>query len=146
MRARFSTTDRAELAAIVFSDVSARAELEALSWPVIDTQLRGRVEQSMADVVVLDMAVLAQGDLGKGLYEAVVTVEAPEQIRLTRLVGRGMRHDDARARMAAQVSEARRRELADFVVDNGAGIEDLELATQRLWTDLTARRGAAGFA
>lgn len=144
VRSRFGTTDRARLAEIVFSDPSARAALEAISWPAIDAELRRAVDGSSAEVLVLDMAVLAQGNLGKGLYEVVVTVEAPKEVRLRRLVARGMSADDARARMAAQVSEQRRRALADHVIDNGGALDALEQQAQRLWEALVARGGRPG--
>ena len=115
--ARFGTLDRRELASIVFGDDSARRELEAISWPLIEAELRRRVASSTADVVVLDMAVLAQG-LGKGIYGPVVTVEASEDIRVARLIERGMTQADARARMRAQVSESARRALASLVIVN----------------------------
>ena len=143
VRARFGTTDRAELARIVFSDPGARGALEGISWPAIDRELEKRLAASSADaatdIVVLDMAVLAQGDLGKGLYQVVVTVEAPEEVRLERLVARGMSRDDARNRMASQVSEERRRGLADYAVDNDAGPAELERAAAGLWDALAAR-------
>jgi dephospho-CoA kinase len=73
---------------------------------------------------VLDMAVLPQG-LGRGIYGPVITVEAPEQVRLARLVARGMEERDAAARMRSQVSELDRRAIADFVVINDASMESL---------------------
>jgi dephospho-CoA kinase len=139
VRARFGTTDRAELARLVFSDPSARQALEAISWPAIDRELESLLARSSAEVVVLDMAVLAQGDLGKGLYQVVVTVEAPEDVRLERLVGRGMSRDDARNRMASQVSEERRRGLAHYAVENDAGPAELEKAAAELWEALATR-------
>ena len=118
---RFGTLDRREIAAVVFNDPAARNDLEAISWPLIEDELRRRVAASNASVIVLDMAVLPQG-LGKGIYGPVVTVEAPEAVRISRLVERGMTEDDARARMRSQVPEQVRRDLADAVVDN---IDDL---------------------
>ena len=139
VRARFGTTDRAELARIVFSDPTTRQALEAISWPAIDRELERLLGQASAPVVVLDMAVLAQGDLGKGQYQVVVTVEAPEDLRLERLVDRGMSREDARNRMASQVSEERRRGLADYAVENDAGPAELEKAAAELWEVLSAR-------
>jgi len=118
---RFGTTDRRELARLVFSDPAARHALEAISWPLIEDRLRELVAASGADIVVLDMAVLPQG-LGRGIYGPVVTVEADEQLRLQRLVARGMSQEDALARMKAQTSERDRRAIADYVVVNDDGL------------------------
>ncbi|MHB8463288.1 MAG: dephospho-CoA kinase [Acidimicrobiales bacterium] len=132
--AEFGTIDRRALAAIVFADPDARRRLEAISWPAIDAELERHVDlHSSAAVVVLDMAVLAQGDLGRGVYGPVVTVEAPEPLRLARLIERGMSEEDARARMSSQVSEARRRDLADVVVDNDGDLPTLARAADEVW-------------
>jgi dephospho-CoA kinase len=135
---RFGTLDRRELAAIVFTEPSARHDLEAISWPEIDRELAARVAAAPADaVVVLDMAVLAQGDLGKGIYGPVVTVEAPAAVRVVRLVARGMTEADARARMASQVEEAVRRALADVAVENSGGLGALAVAADGVLARLT---------
>ena len=129
--ARFGTTDRRELAAIVFNDPDARGALEAVSWPLIEDELRRRVAAATAAVVVLDMAVLPQG-LGKGIYGPVVTVEAPDELRVARLVARGMAEADARARMAAQTTVAERRAIATFVVINDGPVDHLEIEADRV--------------
>ena len=76
------------------------------------------------------MAVLSQG-LGRGLYGPVVTVEAPEGVRLRRLVARGMAEVDALARMRSQTPESHRRSLADVVVVNDRDLAWLEAETDR---------------
>jgi dephospho-CoA kinase len=130
----FGTTDRRELAAQVFADPSARKRLEAISWPRIEDELRrlvGAADDAGTELLVLDMAVLPQG-LGKGIYGPVVTVEAPADVRLRRLIERGMDPADARARMEAQTSEAERRALADHVVDNDGTVGALDDAARAI--------------
>lgn len=134
---RFGTVERPALATIVFSDPSARHDLEAISWPLIEDELHRRVAEADAGVVVLDMAVLAQGDLGKGIYGPVVTVEAPEPLRIARLIARGMSEDDARARMRSQVSESVRAALADHVVVNDGELDALRSAARALLDQIT---------
>ena len=142
VEARFGTLDRRELAAIVFQEPAARHDLEAISWPAIDAELARRVAAQPADaVVVLDMAVLAQGDLGKGLYGPVVTVEADEEQRVSRLIERGMTEADARARMRSQVPEQVRRDLADVVVDNDGDVTALAAAADAVWATLAPGAG-----
>jgi dephospho-CoA kinase len=135
VHAAFGTTDRRELAGIVFADAQRRRRLESISWPLIEERLRSLIadagDAGDVDVVVLDMAVLAQG-LGKGIYGPVVTVEAPDDVRLARLVARGLTEDDALARMRAQTSEAERRAMADVVVVNDGSWAALSEAADEL--------------
>ncbi len=135
--------DRPALASIVFSDPDELAALNEISHPAINELLDERIESigdaGAADVVVLDMAVLTESTLGRNTrfpYEVVVTVEAPPDIRLERLIERGMTADDAKARLASQATDEQRREAANFVVGNGGGSDELADATTKLWEAL----------
>ena len=124
--------DRAALAREVFSCEGRLTDLEAISHPAIDREIARHLEALASDppdLVVLDMAVLVESDLGKLSdgrgYTEVVVVEAHADVRLERLVARGMAADDARARMAAQATDAERRAVADHVLVNDGDEADL---------------------
>jgi dephospho-CoA kinase len=124
--------DRAALAREVFSCEGRLTDLEAISHPAIDREIARHLEALASDppdLVVLDMAVLVESDLGKLSegrgYTEVVVVEAHAEVRLERLVAKGMAADDARARMAAQATDAERRAVADHVLVNDGDEADL---------------------
>ena len=124
--------DRAALAREVFSCEGRLTDLEAISHPAIDREIARHLEALASDppdLVVLDMAVLVESDLGKLSdgrgYTEVGVVEAHAEVRLERLVARGMAADDARARMAAQATDAERRAVADHVLVNDGDEADL---------------------
>ena len=128
--------DRPALAAVVFEDAAARADLNAIVHPLVAAETLRRQAAAPADsVVVLDVPLLVEA--AKSGYDVVVIVEAPEAVRLERLVGRGMGVDDARRRMAAQASDEDRRRVADVVLDNSGSEEDLEAQIDSLWAQLT---------
>lgn len=135
--------DRPALASIVFNDADALAALNEISHPAINELLDERIgaiaAAGSADVVVLDMAVLVESTLGRDTrfpYEVVITVEAPPDVRLERLVERGLTAEDAKARLASQATDEQRREVADFVIGNGGGPDELADATSQLWDAL----------
>ena len=129
--------DRPALAALVFEDAAARADLNAIVHPLVAAETARRMAAAPADsVVVLDVPLLVEA--ARSGYDVVVIVEAPEAVRLERLVGRGMSADDARRRMAAQASDAERRKVADVVLDNSGSEDDLERQIESLWAQLTA--------
>ena len=129
--------DRPALAALVFADPQARADLNAIVHPLVAAETARRIGGAPADsVVVLDVPLLVES--ARAGYDLVVIVEAPEEVRLERLVERGMDPDDARRRMAAQASDAERRQVADVVLDNSGSPEDLEGQIDALWGQLTA--------
>jgi dephospho-CoA kinase len=129
--------DRPKLAALVFENAAALADLNAIVHPLVAAETARRIAAAPPDsVVVIDVPLLVEA--ARSGYDVVVIVEAPEPVRLERLIGRGMNPDDARKRMAAQASDAERRKVADVVLDNSGSEEDLERQIEALWAQLTA--------
>ena len=147
--------DRKALAAEVFASKGRLTDLEAISHPAINreldrrlTQLAGPTESAGNMLVILDMAVLVESDLGRlpngRGYREVVVVEADLEIRLARLVGRGMTVENASARMAAQADDAERRAVADHVVVNNGDEVELAAEVDRLFEQLTSEPVTSG--
>lgn len=135
--AAFGTVDRGALGAIVFADPAELERLTAISHPAINAELAERLATIDDDaVVVLDMAILAESNLGAGMYTRVVTVEAPEELRVQRAAARGMAEADVRRRIAAQASEVERRRLADHVIVNDGTETDLGTILEETWQHL----------
>lgn len=133
--------DRPALAAIVFADADRRRALEAIVHPLVGRRSQELLEAAPADaVVVYDVPLLAESaDLGRiEGFDRVVVVTAPVETRVRRLVSRGLAEDDARARIAAQADDSARLAIADLVVDNSGGLDDLDAEVDRLWSALTS--------
>lgn len=136
------TLDRASLRRIVFSDPAQRAELDAMLHPRIE-ELRSaelaRLRRNGTRIVVCDIPLLFEKSL-ESQFDVVVLVDAPEEIRLRRLIGdRRLTEREAREMIDAQWSPDLKRYAADIVVDNAGSLEDLERAIDRLWADLDRR-------
>jgi len=138
---------RPTLAGIVFRDPDALTRLTAVSHPAINAELVERLAALASDapdgVVVLDMAILVESDLGRSnpvhRYQVVVTVEAPLEVRVARAVARGAAAPDVRRRIEAQASEAERRAAADLVLVNGGTEADLVRQVDAAWAVLLTR-------
>lgn len=136
--------DRAALAAKVFGDPTALAELTGISHPAINAELVDRLDALPADaVVVLDMAILVESNLGRldpaHSYSTVVVVEAPAELRVARAVARGMAEADVRRRLAAQATDEQRRAVADVVIVNDGDLATLTDRVDRAWALLLHR-------
>ncbi|AEH09554.1 MULTISPECIES: dephospho-CoA kinase [Protofrankia] len=130
--------DRAALGAVVFADPDARRRLEAITHPLVGAQAAERMAQAPADaVVVYDVPLLVEAGLADR-YDVVVVVEAPLEVRLARLAGRGLPPEQAQARIANQADDAARRAVADILVDNGGSLEDLRARVDEVWARLLA--------
>lgn len=142
----FGTVDRRELGAIVFADPAQLDRLTAISHPAINAELVELLDGMPAttEVVVLDMAILAESNLGRPdpehSYSVVVTVEAPIELRVARAVARGMAEEDVRRRLAAQASEDERRAVAHHVIVNDGDEARLHEQVDAVWGHLTSSR------
>jgi len=130
--------DRPALARVAFADDVSSKELEAITHPAINAEFLRRIQAAPDDgIVICDVPLLAESDQARARgYEVVVVVEAPREVRLDRLEGRGLTRADAEARMAAQATDEKRRELATYVVDNGGDLAHLKPQVAEIWADL----------
>lgn len=138
------TLDRQGLAAIVFSDDEARADLNAITHPRIGERLLERVAQLEEDppddgVVVLDVPLLTESTEMAQDLQALVVVEAPEDTRVERVVAnRDTTEADVRARIAAQQTDEERRRRATYVIDNRGSLEELYEQVDQVYEELAA--------
>jgi dephospho-CoA kinase len=135
--------DRAKLAGIVFSDESARGQLNAITHPLIQQHIQAAEEAAAAaggpdTVVVHDIPLLAEGQRAAG-FDVVIVVDVPAELQISRLAGRGLPEDQARARMAAQATREQRLAIADIVIDNSGTLRKLDRRVSEVWADLVAR-------
>jgi dephospho-CoA kinase len=137
--------DRAALRHIVFADPDARARLEAIVHPAV-AELRDRAyreaEARGEPLVVADVPLLFEVGMADD-FDVLVLVDAPEEVRLERLVqGRGLDAEEARRMIAAQMPSELKRARADHVLANTGTIGDLEDRARALWRVLLARAAA----
>ncbi|MGW1044551.1 dephospho-CoA kinase [Streptomyces sp. NPDC002547] len=132
--------DRPKLGSVVFADPEKLAVLNAIVHPLVGARSRELEAAAPEDAVVVhDVPLLAENALAP-LYDVVVVVDASPATQLDRLVRlRGMTEEDARARMAAQATRDKRREVADIVIDNDVDLPRLERSVRDVWVDLVRR-------
>jgi dephospho-CoA kinase len=134
--------DRPALAAVVFADEAARADLNAIVHPLVGQRSAELMAVAGADdLVVYDVPLLVESGLGAA-FDVVVVVEAAVETRLARLVERGLTEADARSRMAAQATDEQRRAVAHEVIANDGSRAELAAEVEELWRRLRARQDA----
>jgi dephospho-CoA kinase len=131
--------DRPALAAVVFSDPAARARLDAIVHPLVRRRSAELVAAAPAGAVVVNDVPLLVETGQAASFDVVLVVEADPEIRVARLVQRGLTEDDARARIASQASDEQRRAVADVVLDNSGTPEELAEQVDRFWAERVAR-------
>jgi dephospho-CoA kinase len=125
--------DRRQMADKVFDDPKARLKIESILHPLIRTAerdlLRGIRNDNPETLVAVEIPLLTEGGRAKD-YNGVVLVTAPEEVRIARLVESGKySSDEALSRMASQVVDRDREDVATWTVDNGG---DLDLTARQV--------------
>lgn len=137
--------DRQAVADLVFKDPQALADLNGIVHPAVGVEITERLaaESATDHIVILDVPLLVE--TGRQGTAATIVVDVDPEVALHRLVQqRGMRPDDARARMSRQASREQRLAAADFVIDNSGTVGDLEAQIEDLWPKLRALAAASG--
>lgn len=139
------TLDRPRLGAIVFADPDKLAVLNSIVHPLVGARSAELEAAAGADAVVVhDVPLLTENGLAP-FYDLVIVVDASTETQLDRLTRlRGMTEEDARARMAAQATREKRREIADVVIDNDVPLDRLVEQVDAVWADLRRRAHATG--
>jgi dephospho-CoA kinase len=128
--------DRAALAEVVFHDPQRLAALEAIVHPLVQRVAEGLLAAVPAgSVAVYEVPVPNRRDRRPG--EWFLVVDAPDDVRRRRLLGRGLSADQVAARMARQPSRAEWLALGDRVVDNGGDLATLRDQLREVWRELT---------
>jgi dephospho-CoA kinase len=129
--------NRPALAAKAFVDDKRRATLNGIVHPLV-ARRREEIIASVSGhpekdtVVVEDIPLLVETGMAP-MFPLVVVVHADEQLRVERLIKRGMGEADARARIAAQAPEEQRRAIADVLLDNSGSQDELVEKASDLW-------------
>ena len=137
--------DRARLAEIVFNDRHKLAALNAIVHPVVFAGIADALERlrNSEAVVVLDAALIVEAGLHENL-DVLIAVVADVEVRRRRLVRqRAMANADVDARMRSQASQDELERLADIVVRNDEGLEDLAAEADRVWGELERLRAGS---
>lgn len=118
------------LARLIFSDAAARERLEAIVYPLVRADFEAWRDAQDAPFVVLESAIILSKPVFDGIADYVVAVTASEDVRLARLVARGLTEEDARRRMASQSLDLSK---ADAVIHNDGTLQSLSRRVSRVF-------------
>ena len=139
--------DPAALAAVAFESPESAKRLDGIVHPGVYAAVAGALDvlaelPEPPSVVVIDIPLLVEAPMFFDLLDGVLAVSAPEDTRLARLEARGMAPGDAHARMSLQATDAERRDIADYAVENDGDKTEFESVLISFWDGELASRGA----
>ena len=120
--------NRAYIAQIVFNNSEKLAILNGIVHPALAEYFKQWAKEQTSPYVLKEAAILFESGSYKDC-DYIITVTAPEEVRIARVMARDhCTEAQVRARMAQQWSDAQRIALSDAVIEN----VDLESAKEQV--------------
>ena len=105
------------MAAMLFGDKALMERLEAAVHPAVAADFMNWAGRQASDIVIMESAILLEKPFFDKFANFVITVSAPEDVRIERVMHRdGVSREQVLFRMAAQWTDARREEHADMTL------------------------------
>ncbi len=133
------TIDRKKLAQIVFSDAAARNQLNAITHLRITQEIQTRLvdlARSGCGIAIVQAALIGETAADDG-FDGIIVVYADPTVQVARLIGRdSLTEEEARKRIETQMPTDKKRDLADYVIDNSGSVEQTREQVDTLWREL----------
>jgi dephospho-CoA kinase len=142
MIAADGSLDRQRLRAKVLAEPAALTALNRIVHPAVHRrrrQLLAEAQRRGEHIVISDIPLLFEA-ADPAEFDAVVLVDAPEELRRARLqASRNLSPEEIDRLMAVQLSSALKRPASQYVIDNDADLAALTQAAEAVWRALLAR-------
>ena len=125
--------DRAALAEVIFKDPTKRTQLEQITHPLIRRAFAKIVESAQSDSIVINQIPLLVESKHDYKFDHVITVSATEEVRIQRLLMRGLNLTQIKQRIEAQSTDAQREAISDTVITNNKDQSELLLEVEKVW-------------
>ena len=117
--------DRARMRNLVFTNATARKDLEAILHPLVRQESTRQIVASTAPYVIVVVPLLIESG-ARGRMDRILVVDCAPEIQISRVMGRsGLSRSEVLAIIAAQASRRQRLSEADDVIHNDDGLEML---------------------
>ena len=130
--------DRKKLAEIVFNDSKQLEVLESITHPLIRAKFVSEI-QTLPEktVVVYEIPLLAESiSRQKQLdFDHVIVLQSNFEIRVKRLIERGLSAKEAQLRIANQHSDEQRKKVATHLINNEGSLEQLKIELLDWWSN-----------
>ncbi|RUA10002.1 MAG: dephospho-CoA kinase [Flavobacteriia bacterium] len=110
--------NRAYLAEQVFNDPEKLKIINAIVHPEVDKHFKNWISQQGSEIVIQENAILFESGK-KDLFDVIITVTAPKELRIKRVVQRDqITAERVNDRINNQMEEEEKIKKSDFVIEN----------------------------
>ncbi len=127
-----SKVDRKNLGKLIFSDNSARKELENLLHPIIKDKIleKSQVFETKKIPYIIDIPLFFENKNYD--IKEIVLVYAPKEQQISRLMSReGYNEKESLERLNAQMPIEDKKPLASFIIDNSKDLKHMQHEVER---------------
>ncbi|MFQ5868613.1 MAG: dephospho-CoA kinase [Candidatus Zixiibacteriota bacterium] len=139
--------NRRKLAQLAFRDPVSKKKLNNIIHPHLLRRLKERLTQLRKKegekLVVVDAALIPDWGI-KNWLDYLVIVDCTYENQLQRLKERGLSEQEAKDRIASQLSSERKRESADYLIENNGTLEELRQESEKLYLLIQERFSKTG--
>lgn len=137
--------DRKLLAARAFENEDTKKLLDSITHPFISSLFFGELKKltgAGSRRIIFDASQLFESGLDL-ICDYVISVTAPEELRLSRVVERdGLTEEEAKRRINVQFRELFFRENSDYIIENNSDFNSLRTDTEKVIKTLEVRFGS----
>ena len=121
---------------IIFKDDQLRLQLNALIHPAVKINFEYWISEQKTPFIFKETALLFELKLNESCYKSIL-VTADDNIRIKRVMDRdGKTYREVEAVMNKQMPEKDKIKIADFVIFNNDGLEELKIKTNQFINEL----------
>jgi len=139
--------NRRKLAQLAFQDPTSKQKLNEIIHPHLLEKLKGRLTQLRKKegekLVVVDAALIPDWGI-KDWLDYLVIVDCTYDNQLQRLKQRGLSEKEAKDRIASQLPSDKKREVADYLIENDGTLEELRQESEKLYLLIQERFSKTG--
>jgi dephospho-CoA kinase len=132
------SVNRKEIGKIVFTDRKALLHLNQIMHPLINRIVKTKLmdfKKQKVSIVVLDAPLLIEANW-INMVDTIWVITTSEANVFRRLEKIGFPDADIAARISCQLPESEQVKMADIVINNNFGLEELRFKVNLLWQEL----------
>ena len=128
--------DRSLLATLVFNDSQKRSELESITHPLIRQSFAEIISNLPRESIVINQIPLLFESKGAYKFDHIITISAPEKLRIERLKNRGLGFSDIKKRIEAQATDLELESISNSIIRNDKDESHLRDQVESIWLEL----------
>ena len=128
-----------KLAEIAFSNKINQEILNGLMWSEVFILINNKIEEcknSNISLFIVDAAMIFEAKL-EHMFDSTLLITADKEIRLKRAIKRhNISLEQIKSRMSLQLSEAKKKKLADYTINNNSIVDKLQDNLKKFYAEL----------